>query len=40
MTKIPVDWRELNSKQLLALARRAVQEYNDSNLDKYKLVRR
>jgi len=36
--KIPIDLNEMTSRELLTLARKAIREFNDRNLDQYKLV--
>ena len=38
--KIAINFDEMKSTELLTLARGAIREFNDQNLEQYKLVRK
>lgn len=38
MTKVPIEFSQMRSTELLSLARRCIREYNDQNLDQYRIV--
>lgn len=38
MIKIPINFDEMRSTELLALARKCVREFNDRELDQYKVM--
>jgi hypothetical protein len=38
--KVPIDLGEMFDKQLLTLARKAIREFNDRNLEQFRVVRK
>jgi len=38
--KIPIDFNMMLSRELFSLARKCIREFNDRNVDSYKIIRK